>query len=601
MKALRRLWRRLLGSLAGGRRDHDLARELDSHIQMMTDDHVRRGRSPEEARRLALVTFGGVEVTKERYRDQRGLPSIDSIRQDVTFAWRTWRRNPGFAAIAVLTLGVGLGANTAVFALLNSVLLKPLPVRDAHQLRVLKWVGNGLPVSLNGRLDQDATGWTVADAFSADAYRHLRDRAPDLTDVVALSQLRRVSVIGRGDAFAATGVLVSGNFFGGLGTSARPGRTLAPGDDRPGADPVVVISSRCWRTEFGADPGALGRTVSLNGFPFTLIGVLSEEFRGLFGNSPTDLYVPLSAQAQVRPATPWDSPGTWSLQIMARLRPGADERRAAATAAALFNATVPAPSSAEKGPRKPHGIILADGSRGLQYSVREGLTVLLMLAGAAAIVLLVACANVAGLQLVRGDARRHELAIRMALGAGRWRLARRALTESLLLSLAGGALGLLLAAWGTTVLSRPIWQEDTALDLAIDHRVFGFALALSIVAALLAGLLPAIRTTRTSPAVGLAGRTMRATPRLRTGRSLVSIQVGLSLLLLVGAGLFTRTLVNLYRVDTGFDPASVLVFSLDASTAGYKGRAAVDVYERVLGGLRSSRACGRSRTPASSC
>jgi predicted permease len=585
MKHVWRVWHRLLGSFTGARKDDDLARELDAHVQLMTDDLVARGVDRADARRQALLAFGGVEQTKERYRDQRGLPWLDAFRQDTVFGWRTWRRNPAFAAIAVLSLAVGLAANTTVFGALNGLLVKPLPVREPQTLRVLQWVGNSVPVSISGRLDQQANGWTVADAFSADAYRQFRDRSPDLTDVVAISGLPRLAVIARGEAAAARGVLVSGNFFSALGVAPRAGRTFAPPDDGPGAEPVVVVSYDYWHDRLGGDATLVGRSVLVNGTAFTLIGVLPPAFRGVYGNAATDLYVPLSAQPQLRPRTPWDAADSWTLQILARIRPGADERRAAATAAALFNATVPPEASGETGKRGPRAILLSDGSRGLQYSVRGPIPVLLMLAGTAGIVLLVACANVAGLQLLKGAARRQELAIRVALGAGRWRLARHVLTESLLLALVAGVVGLLLATWSTALMARLIWPAETALDLAADYRVFGFLLALSVVSALLAGLLPAIRAARMAPAAGLARRSARATARLGVGRVLVSVQVGLSLVLLIGAGLFTRTLVNLYRVDTGFDPASVLTFSLDASTAGYKGQAVAEVYDRVLAGV----------------
>jgi len=243
---------------------------------------------------------------------------------------------------------------------------------------------------------------------------------------------------------------------------------------------------------------------------------------------------------------------------------------------------LPAATPGEAGPRGTYQVRLSDGSRGFQYSVRQPIPVLLLLAGTAVIVLLVACANVAGLQLLKGASRQQELAVRATLGAGRLRLARHTLTESLMLALAGGGLGLLLASWSTRVLSRLVWPAETAVDLAVDLRVFAFLVALSLVAALLAGVLPAIRAARLAPAVGLAQRSGRATSRFGVGRLPVSLQVALSLVLLVGAGLFARTLVNLYRVDTGFDPASVLMFSLDASTAGFKGKAATDVYERAL-------------------
>ena len=584
MKTCRRIWRRLVGTVAGSRHESELAAELESHIQMLTDENLRRGMSPADARRAAVLSFGGMESVKESCRDQRGFAAIDSMRQDLTWSWRMLRKTPGFTAVAVLSLAIGIGANTAVFGVLNAVLLKRLPVDDPGRLRVLTWAGDQLSVTVSGRMVDGPTGETEVDAFSMATYRQFRDHAPDLADVMASSRLQPLSVLVRREPFVARGLMVSGNFFRGLGLTAWKGRTLVPEDDRPGAEPVVVISHACWRNEFNLDPAVVGRTAALDGRVHTVVGVLPEGFAGVYPNEGTDVYVPLSAQPQLRPGPPLDSPEHWTLQIMARLRPDADQERATAYLGAMLNRAI-RPEWYAKGVRRgPHRVVLKDGSRGYHEYIRKSAQPLYLLLGIAAVVLAVACANIAGLLLVRGAARQRELAVRVAIGAGRWRLIRQALTESLVVSLAGAALGLLLASWAKPALSRLIWPRGVFVDLGNDYRVFALALALSLVSALLSGLLPAVRAIRGIAITGLKDKAAVA-PRLRAGRGLVSVQVGLSLLLLVTAGLFTRTLVNLYRVDTGFDTTNLLVFNLDATKAGYKDRQAVELYERVHAGI----------------
>jgi predicted permease len=505
---------------------------------------------------------------------------VQILLQDLKYGVRTLLKSPGFTVIAVISLSLGIGANTAIFSLLNAAMLRTLPVRHPHELRVINWVGDSLHnMTTSGRTESTPEGLTTSDAFSYAAYRQFRDHGVGLADVFACSQLfPRVTVVARGEARAVQGLMVSGNLFRGLGLGAVVGRTILAEDDQPQANPVAVISYRCWEEHFGRDPGAVGQTVLLNGSGFTVVGVLPRDFLGL-SYTRSDIYVPLSAQPQLRREFPFESNGNWMIQIMARLRSDADEQQVRANLAVLWSQTVTEDNYGAS--RKLPAIVLADGSRGLQIVRRDSVKSLFMLMVLVTIVLLVACANLAGLLLARGAARQSEMAIRLALGAGRWCLVRQTLTEGVLLSLAGAGFGLLLASWAKTILFNLLWPAEAPIDPRNDWRVFAFALVVSVIAALLFGLLPAIRASRAEPMISLKNRSALGSPHLRLGRALISTQVGLSLLLLIGAGLFARTLINLYHVETGFDTKNLLVFNLDAAQAGYKDKQLVAFYEQV--------------------
>ncbi len=570
MKTLRRIWRRLVGTFIGLRREGELAKELEGHIEMLTDDNIRRGMSPTEARRAALLTFGGVEQTKEHYRDQRGFPTIDSIWQDVMFAGRMLRKNPGFTVIAMLSLAIGIGANTAIFSLLNAVLLRSLPVRNPHELRVVNWVGRNPEVSnyTGSGMGRTGAGLTYSGSFSYPVYRDFRDRGSGFAEVFAFFPLSNVTAIARGQAGAAGGLMVSGNFFSGYGAQTLIGRPICPTDDQPAAAPVTVITYRYWERGFSLDPGVLGQTVTLNQNPFTVIGVLPRGFAGPLPGDPTDVYIPLSAQPQMVPSRPLASARHWWVQIMVRLEPEANVAQAQASLDVLFRQALSASDNRIEQP----GIWLEDGRRGplmIRQRIGEPLWMLLAVVG---LVLLIACANLASLLLARGAARQQEMAVRAALGASRGRLIRQSLTESMVLSLAGGGLGLALASWGKAGLPELLarFQENLRFDTRTDANVLVFTLGLAVMTAVLSGLPPALRASRVDSAAGLKDRVALGAPRLRLGKVLVSAQVGLSVLLLIVAGLLVQTFANLSRVDPGFDPENLLVFRLNVGQAGYK-------------------------------
>jgi predicted permease len=523
---------------------------------------------------------------------------MKTLSQDMRYGIRTLAKSPGFAAVAVISLALAIGANTAVFSLYNSLMLKPLPVPRPAQLRVLTWRGDiRIPVT-HCRVFLLPTGETSGNVVSYSLYQTLREKTTDVADLFAFSEFSLfdpLTVAAGIETFTAPGLIVSGNFFEGLGLRAHAGRTIAPDDDRSEAEPVAVISHAAWQRYFEGDPQAVGQTVFLNGHGFTIIGVLPQGFLVPVVGNRGDFYVPMSAQALVRPDCPLAASSPWWVQVMARLSPGANEEQFATIVNGLFTQAVA--TEGLKGSDKPVRMMVEDGSGGPREP-RQSLTKSLpILMGIVGIVLLVACANLASLLLARGASTRQEMAVRAALGAGQGRLLRQCLTESVLVSFAGAVGGLLLATWARQILLRWFCPSDVVVDLRNDGRVLGFTTMICVASALLFGLLPALRSSRIQPAAFLKERASGGSSRMRVGRCMVAIQTALSLLLLVGAGLFVRTVMNLYHVETGFNTDRLLVFKLDGRKTGLEGQRLVDCYEQIrasIAGLPGVRAVANS-------
>lgn len=493
---------------------------------------------------------------------------MTTIGHDVRYGFRQLVKKPLFSFIAILMLTLGIGANTAVFGLLNSVLLRPLPVENPDELRGINWVGDFSPGYFHGRITSAPNGEQISNTFTNPAFCEFRDRAAGVADVFAylgFNSFDPPTVQNRGRAFKMDGMMVSGNFFQGLGLKPVLGRIIMPEHDRPNIAPVAVISYHAWQKYFDGDPNTIGQTIVLKKTNATVIGVLAKGFHGVEKGRWCDIYVPLTLQQQIEGICPLESPDHWWVEVMARLKPSVDEVQAGQLLSGVFMQTVSetVTNASEKNLR----IVLSDGSRGLIGALSpKRLTMakpLYLLFGLVGIVLLVTCVNLAGLLLTQGVVRHHEFAVRAALGAGRGRLIRQLLTESIVLSIIGAGCGLLLASWIKPVLARVFWSSDTVINLQNDLRVCGFILAILVVATVLFGLLPALRVARTDLVTHLKHRTSLGAPRLRLSKMLVSIQVGLSLLLLVGAGLFTRTLINIRRIKTGFNIENLLMFRAD--------------------------------------
>jgi predicted permease len=622
-------WTRRIASLFRRRRLNDeLNAEVGFHLDMLTRDNVAAGMEAEEARRAALRSLGGgggVERMKESYRAQRGVPALESLSQDLRYAVRMLRKSPGFTAVALLSLAFGIGTNCAIFSVVDALLLKSLPVAGAEQLVILQ--------------HSAATDTEPHELFTYRAFEQLRQASDVVAGVFALTRqfTSVVKPLGGPDLAAqpggassdgettekATTQLVSGNFFSVLGASAAVGRTFAADEDvPPQMHPVAVLGDGYWRRRFAADPRVVGSTVSVNGAPVTVVGVMPKSFFGVLVDVSPDIYLPLSLRQAVHfngntdtngpehPELPvWQRPHTQWLELMARRRPGVSPQRATAVLDVLFHREVMAAladvhDADDRREEQSRHVILSPGGRGLS-NLRHRITQpLYILMGVAALVLLIACANIANLLLARADRRRKEMAVRLGIGAARGRLVRQLLTESLLLSGLGAILGLLFAFWGSRFLFTLLARGDVPvqLDAALDLRRLGFAAAAALATGVFFGLAPALQATRVdlsatlkdaARSVGEAGRSHGKGFRLPLGRLLVVLQIGLSLVLLVGAGLFVRSLRNLMSVDPGFDREALFQVQINPRLLTLGDGRLLDLYNRLedrlsaLPGVRS--------------
>jgi putative ABC transport system permease protein len=500
---------------------------------------------------------------------------MSALLQDVRYALRTLRKSPGFAAVAVLTLALGIGANAAIFALVDRVLIRPLPVRNPGSLVLLR-----SPGPIQGHVWSDGD---MATSFSAPMYRDLRERA-GVFDGLLGEYPFAASVAAGGETELASGELVSGNYFDVLGVPPAIGRNLTPDDDRvPGAHAVVVLSHGYWSRRFGGDPSVVGRTISVNGRELSVVGVARRGFSGIQPGRPADLFVPLMMKAPMTPF--WDGledPKDHWLQIVGRLKPGLSRARAEAAILPLYRSllagVLPRITSWDDARRRQFldkRILLVPGARG-RTVLRDGVgTPLVSLMGMVALVLLIACSNLAGLLAARGAARQKEYGIRLAIGASRAQLLRQSVVECLLFALSGGALGLVVAAWTLQALTSVFPADADLRQVAaqIDPRVMAFAAIVSLAAGVLFGVSPALRAARLDPARTLSGQGRGASSAgpdaLRFRQWLVSAQIALTLVLLVASGLFVRSLANLGRVELGFLPDHVVGFTLSPELDGY--------------------------------
>jgi len=575
--------------------ERDLDEEIRSHLDLLTAEYVRRGLTPEEARFAALREFGGVERMKEAHRDTRGARVVEHVWRDVVFACRGLRKSPGFAAAVVLTLALGIGANTAIFTLVNAVSWQNLPVRDPESLLLvtrlrLGRVEAGFTYPQSRALRDQVSGARLA-AYSSSAF-------PLLLTATSNGSLDP----------PIAGQLVSGNFFDLLGLTPQRGRLIRPDDDVvPNGHPVAVISDGYWRRRFARDEDIVGRTLTLSGSTFEIIGVTPPEFFGVEVGLAPDVFLPIMMQAAVMPVVgdlivKPNVNRTW-LQLLARLDPGTRGETVAAMLEPIYRQQLP-----ESGPvlRARLGyedtFVLASAARGLSDLRAQFSTSLFILLGVVGAVLLIGCANIANLLLARAAARRSELALRLALGSSRLRLMQQVLVEGIVLGVLGGLSGLLLARLLTQLLIAYASLGRTSISIAVasDVRVLTFTFAVSLACSLLFVMAPAIRVARVDLLAAIKSMSLatRGVAGLRPGRRLVVVQVALSLLLLVAAGLFVRTLVNLSSADRIAERERVLVARVEPRGSNQRGtpgmsdrldRLYTDLIARVEGlpGVRS--------------
>jgi len=524
---------------------------------------------------------------------------MQTFGQDLRYGARMLLKQPSFTLIAVLSLAVGIGANTAIFSLVDAVLLKSLPVKEPERLVQFKWVAGssfrGFGYDGSARTDEK-TGVRVNTSFPRQTFEQFRQQQSALTDLFAFAELEQVNASFDGEAEVASGQVVSGGYFTGLGVRPLLGRALTTEDDRSAAPAVAVLSYHYWERRFGANPAVIGKQINLNNAAFTIIGVTPPEFAGTTGrgNAP-DLTIPLLMEPLVRgDNSNLNRQGLWWLLVMGRLQPSATPEQARAELEPILQRTglenlrrPPNQTQAEPvAPQDYPRLTVASGRRGdtdFGWYQRRSLYLLMTVVG---LVLLIACTNVANLLLVRAAERRKEIAVRLALGAGRGRLVRQLLTESVLLAVAGGALGLLFALWGRDLLLslRFPGRETLPFQTSLDWRVLAFTFVVSVLTGLLFGMAPAWRATRVdlTPALKDAGRSSAGYSRSGFGKSLVVTQVALSLLLLIGAGLFLRTLRNLQHVAPGFNVQNLLLFRADPRLSGYQGERLKGLYQRMF-------------------
>jgi len=554
--------------------EQDLERELRSHLDLEAEEQRAAGLPPDSAHYAARRALGNTARIQETTREIWGWASWDRLSADLSYAFRTMRRSPGLTAVGVLSLALGIGANTAIFSLFDAVLLKSLPVRQPDRL-----------VSLGAG----------AAEFPYPVYTRLRDQTRTLEGLVAAgSGVDRAEVsLAGGPAQSANVQLVSGNYFQVLGVDAAAGRLLTPADDQtPGAHPVAVVSHGYWSRRMGADSTAVGQALRINGLPFTIVGIAPPEFFGTTVGYSPDIWVPIMMeQAIARDDHALNSANVWWLNLVGRLRPGVRLEQAAAETNVLYRQIdAEFHPGAKRKSAEPGVLQLMPAARGLDELRAKFSKPLQVLMAVVALVLLIACANLANLLLSRAAARRPELALRLALGAGRARLMRQLLTESLLLAFAGGLAGLAFAQWGTSLLlrmasSRP---DPIPLNLAPDLRTLAFTAAISLATGLLFGMAPAWRATRLDPGPTLKTAAAGLAAGSALGKSLVALQAGISLLLLTGAGLFVSSLHTLRSVDTGFRRERLLLMQIDPRWAGYQGAAEQNLARRVFDATNSA-------------
>jgi predicted permease len=519
--------------------------------------------------------------------------------QDFRYSARVLAKAPAFTLVAVAALALGIGVNAAALSVARAVLLQPLPVPAPDRLVVAHWVGQGVAVTNeinSGDIRHPRTGeWTNSN-YSYPAYLALRDALREHADVFSFTFIRAANVSAHGRPVVAGGMLVDGSYFRALGVPIALGRGLTDDDDSPEAPPVAVIGHGLWRRAFAEDPAAIGQTIKVNGVSFTVVGVTAREYFGVSNGGffpPAEITLPLRAQPLVHPHwTPetgslFDADAVLWLRLMARLRPGVDARALSPAATIAFERHLAGRRAPAVGEARGLEVVLVPGARGMESMRTAMQKPIYMLGGVALLVFLIACISLANLMLSRGLARQQEFRVRLALGAGRGRLVRQAVAESLLIAAAGGVAGTLLAAWsGRVLLATMAGSTPTALDVRLDPWLIGVAALISLIAAALFGLIPAWRLS-SQAASELIRQTGAGAPRLRAGRALVFVQVAVSVPLLVGAVLFLRTIYNLSSVSLGFEPRGVIVFKMDPALNGYEEPKIKDLYTRVLDRLQA--------------
>jgi putative ABC transport system permease protein len=541
--------KRLLGLFHKGRSERDLSDEMENHLALEIQDKLRSGMSPEEARRQALVKLGGMEQAKELYRERRSVPIVETTLRDLGYSLRTLRKSPGFALTAAITLALGVAANTTIFSMVSPILLRKPPVPDADRVLVVSSVNKSNPQGLSGVSVPDYIAW--------------REQAHAFRDLAAATS-GDVTLSGGTEPQRVAALNVTANYFQAMDVPAAMGRTFLPGEDEAGHEHTVVLSHKLWQSRFNFDRAIVGRTVRIDGERYTVIGVMPAKFRLISFDAA--LWTPLIfTPQQLAPGGRKDR----QLSVLARLKAGVAPEQAQAEMATIAHRLEENYPATNKD--------WSVRTLSLQEFMIQDANVrpaMLLLMGAVGFVLLIACTNVANLFIARNSARQRELVIRAAVGAGRLRLVRQLLMESLLVGAAGGALGFLLAIWGTALLRSSLTWNDyvqsMASEMTVDWRVLLFCVLLSMLSAIVFGLLPAIQASKVGLSAGLAEGSRGGSggvERRRLRRALVVGEIALSIILLTGAGVMIQAVVMEMRTALGFNPQHLLTAQIRVSGA----------------------------------
>jgi len=581
--------------MESARRSEALREEMELHLAEKAAELEAGGMTAQSARAEARRRFGNVGLKHEESREIWIKRFWSELGQDVRYGCRTMAANKAFSALAVLSLALGIGANTAIYSLMDSILLRSLPVAAPESLVVLNWHSRPpydgsrqwahVIHGLQGILWPGDKGNMVSGMFPFGAFAELRQENPVFSTLFGYFNGHNHNLAVGGQATSARAEYVTGEYFRGLAVAPAAGRLIDSEDDRPGAAPVAVISFAASQNRFGGPPNAIGQPVLVDNIPFTVIGVAPPEFFGVDPEAAPDLYLPLHTNLLVEGAEAArqypDSNFYW-IEMMGRLRPGVSMAQAQAALAPRFHRWVAATARTAGERARLPALMLSPGAAGLGSLRREYSKPLYVLLTMVGLILAITCANIANLLLARAAARRREMAVRLSLGAGRFRVVRQLLTESVMLASLGGALGVLFAIWGmrslTFLFSRG--RENFTLHAELNWHVLGVTAALSVVCGLLFGLVPAMQATRPDvmPALKI-GRGAGA--RRRAQHVLAVAQIAFSFLILVAAGLFVRTLNKLHSVQLGYARENILLFSLNARQAGHRGPEIATFYENL--------------------
>jgi predicted permease len=539
-------FRRLLHLLRWSRHEADLRADLEAHRALRQDAFERGGLAPDDAAHASRRALGNVALAVDDVRDVWAIRTADSLSQDLRAAFRGLRKSPGFAFVAISTFALGIGANTALFSIFSSLILRPLPVRDPASLALL-----------------------TDGSWSYPIWEEIRVRGTELFDGAFAWSRQTFDLSASGQSDPVDGAYVSGRLFDVLGVTAIRGRMITPADDGGAAPdgPVAVISHRLWRQRFASASDVVGRQLTVQRVPLTIVGVMPPGFFGPDVGRTTDVMLPFAVVPLFRPReSRLTDKGSWWIEIMVRLKPGQGLEQANA-ALRVLQAQI-----TEGASRQIQPFTLVEAATGNSSLRRRFEAPLLAMVVAVGLVLLVACANIASLMLARALARRRELSVRLALGSSRWRIARLLFVESLIVAVTGAAFGMVFAQWGSALLVQQLstWESTVSLDLAPDWRVLGFTAALACLSAITAGVAPVIGLRRVTPGGALkdAGRGIAGDRRFAVRSTLVVVQMAVSLVLVVAAGLFLRTFASLNQLPLGFVPEPLLVAELNLRAGG---------------------------------